>query len=258
MISRTHLQLRVCYAAPACEARRVLRVLPLSRAGQNVRSESWRALPEADEALEKRDAWRNRRLMLFHRALETFEFEMEIEVETAPLALALRTDENLGQWKLPSRAVDWGAELLHLGRENRGVPAFERAGQFCALCFERIRYDARANPMPASASQIWARQSGSCADFAHVFLALCRASGLAARYVAGYNPAEGQLHAWAEVLIDKSWRAFDPTHGRAPTPGCVVVGVARDFYDLPPHTGSFRGAGEATLWLRCRTRVEPK
>lgn len=256
MISRTHLQLRVSYGAPVRAARRVLRVLPLSRAGQNVLSENWRALPDPDEVLEKRDEWRNRRLMLFHRALaDSFDFELEIEVETMLGAVPLG-DEKLGQWKLPSRAVDWGAELLELGRQSRGAAPLERAAQFCALCFDGLSYDARANPLPARASAVWARRSGSCADFAHVFLALCRASGLAARYVAGYNPAEGQLHAWAEVLVGKAWHAYDPTHGRAPSPGCVVVGVGRDFYDLAPHAGSFHGTGTAQLSLWCRTQVE--
>ena len=258
MISRTHLQLRVSYGVPVRAARRMLRVLPLSRAGQNVLSESWRARPDADEVLEKRDEWRNRRLLLYHRALEeSFDFELEIEVETTPVAPPLGAGESLGGWKLPSRAVDWSAELLELGRQGRGSAPPERARQFCALCYERIGYDARANPHPRRASAVWSQGRGSCADFAHVFLALCRASGMAARYVAGYNPAEGQLHAWAEVLIDKSWHAFDPTHGRAPSPGCVVVGVGRDFYDLPPHAGSFWGNAQAQISLWCRTQTEP-
>ena len=186
MISRTQLQLRVCYGAPVRGARRVLRVLPLPRAGQTVLSENWSCAPPADIAREKRDPNRNRRLLLFHRALEnSFSFELEIETETAPLAVPLSAHEELGPWKLPSRAVDWHGELLQMGREARTLPAQERAAQWCQLCFESIRYDGRANPSPARASAIWARRSGSCADFAHVFLALCRASGLPARYVAG-------------------------------------------------------------------------
>lgn len=260
MISRTHLQLRVSYDAPVCAARRVLRVLPLSRAGQNVLRETWSAAPEADVALEKRDEWRNRRLMIYHRALpDFFHFELEIETETHIAAIPLGADEKLGQWKLPSRAVDWNGELIGLGRESRALPAFERANQFCKLCHETMNYDARAAARPAKASVMWGFRVGSCADFTHVFLALCRASGLAARYVAGYNPAEGQLHAWAEVLIEKSWHPFDPTHGRAPSPGCVAVGVGRDFYDLPPHVGQFHGAAgakaNAQLSLWCRTRT---
>lgn len=255
MLSRTQLQIRVTYDAPVRAARRVLRVLPLSRAGQIVTRENWRAWPEADLAIEKRDAWRNRRLMLHHHQLCEWNFELDIETRTEPGARLWETEENLGQWKLPSRAVDWNAELMELGRARRGVSPEQRARAFCQLCFESMEYDGHAPAQPVRASAAWLAKRGSCADFAHVFLALCRASGLAARYVAGYNPTEGQLHAWAEVWIEREWHSFDPTHGRAPSPGCVAVGIGRDFYDLAPHVGSFRGAAGAQLWLWCRTEI---
>ena len=257
MISRTQLQLRVTYDAPVREARRALRVLPLSRPHQTVISETWRAAPAPDQQLEKRDAWGNRQLLLRHRALQrSFEFELELQTWAEAAPLPCQPDEPLGQWKMPSRAVDFGAELQDLARAARASKPSQRAAQFCEFCFDEMHYRSRAVTDPPLASEAWRRRVGSCADFAHVFLALCRASGLAARYVAGYNPAEGQLHAWAEVLIEKQWHAFDPTHGRAPSPGCVAIGVGRDFYDLAPHIGTFRGAAGAQLWLWCRTQTD--
>ena len=232
----------------------MLRVLPLSRAGQSIVSENWQVSPRAELSVENLDEWGNRRLILRHQNIErTFEFELNLATQTAQLPLAWREDERLGQFKLPSRAVDFGAELQTLGRSHRALPPLERAAYFCAFCHDELIYRARADARPPVASEAWNRRVGSCADFAHIFLSLCRASGLAARYVAGYNPAEGQLHAWAEVLADKQWHAFDPTHGRAPSPGCVAVGVGRDFYDLAPHVGSFRGDASAHLELWCRT-----
>ena len=257
MISRTQLQIRVQYDAPVREARRVLRVLPCARAGQTVRVENWRADPMPDEALEKWDDWNNRQLLLRHRALErTFEFELELETRLESATIELEAGEKLGQYKLPSRAVDFGGELQGLARAAKGYPPLQRAAYFCAFCFDEMHYRSRAAVEPPRAGEAWKRRVGSCADFAHVFLALCRMAGLPARYVAGYNPAEGQLHAWAEVLVGQSWHAFDPTHGRAPSPGCVAIGVARDFYDLAPHAGTFRGAAGAHLWLWCRTVAE--
>lgn len=256
MISRTQLRLRVRYDMPVRDARRVLRVLPLARAGQIVVSESWSAAPAPANAWESHDEWGNRQLLLRHQRIERdFEFELNLETRTDPIPIALRADERLGQYKLPSRAVDFGAALHALGRAQKTRAPLERAAYFCAFCHDELHYRARAESRPPVASAAWLRRVGSCADFAHIFLALCRASGLAARYVAGYNPAEGQLHAWAEVLADKQWHAFDPTHGRAPSPGCVAIGVGRDFYDLAPHAGSFRGDASAQLELWCRTDI---
>ena len=260
LISRTHLEIRVRYDEPVRDARRVLRVLPLARAGQTVVGESWSSSPVADAALESPDEWGNRRLMLRHARIErAWEFGLQLETHVgdaaSPLALHAEETRKLGQWKLPSRAVDFAPALQSLGRAQRERAPLDRARYFCEFCFDEMHYRSRAEAQPPRAGQAWTRRVGSCADFAHVFLSLCRASGLAARYVAGYNPAQGQLHAWAEVLIGQAWHAFDPTHGRAPSPGCVALGVARDFYDLAPHVGSFRGEARAELWLQCRTRT---
>ena len=256
MISRNQLTIRVRYDAPVREAQRTLRVLPLARAGQDVVRESWTVTPGADHEIESLDAWGNRQLRLRHRRIEAeVKFELHLETRTTNAPVLLRADERLGQYKLPSRAVDFGAELQSLGRAQRHLAPLQRAAYFCTFCHDELIYRARADARPPLASEAWRRRVGSCADFAHIFLSLCRSSGLAARYVAGYNPAQGQLHAWAEVLVGGQWHGLDPTHGRAPSPGCVVVGVARDFYDLAPHVGSFRGEARAELELWCRTTV---
>ena len=254
MLSRTQLRIRVRYDAPVRDARRLLRVLPLARAGQNVVRENWEISPRAESEIQCGDAWGNRQLRLRHQSIEReFGFELNLETHTNSAPVPLGADERLGQWKLPSRAIDFGTELHALGRAQRAATPLERAAYFCDFCHDELHYRARADARPPVASEAWRRRVGSCADFAHIFLALCRASGLVARYVAGYNPAEGQLHAWAEVLADKQWHAFDPTHGRAPSAGCVAIGIGRDFYDLAPHVGSFRGEANAQLELWCRT-----
>lgn len=52
---------------------------------------------------------------------------------------------------------------------------------------------------------------GNCVDHTHAFISLARASGLAVRYVLGYNPT-GVGHVWAQVCIDNEWIVADPTN----------------------------------------------
>ncbi|MGF1517685.1 MAG: transglutaminase N-terminal domain-containing protein [Nodosilinea sp.] len=87
--------------------------------------------------------------------------------------------------------------------------------------YETCQYINRPTGIPWPAGITLAKQMGSCRDLAVVFIEACRAVGLAARFVSGYeegdpNVLERDLHAWAEVYVPGGgWRGFDPTHGLA-------------------------------------------
>jgi len=60
-------------------------------------------------------------------------------------------------------------------------------------------------------------KKGVCVEYADLFVALCRAKGIPAKYVAGI-PTEGENerkgHAWVEVYLENyGWVPFDPTWG---------------------------------------------
>jgi hypothetical protein len=61
---------------------------------------------------------------------------------------------------------------------------------------------------------------GDCSEFANLYVALARASGIPARLVAGWSWQPGGFvrHAWAEYLDGGSWTEIDPTLGTGP--GC--------------------------------------
>ncbi|WP_026631294.1 transglutaminase family protein [Dyadobacter alkalitolerans] len=89
-------------------------------------------------------------------------------------------------------------------------------------------------------------RSGSCREFARLFIGACRSLGIAARFVSGYlygNPQQAhELHAWAEVFLPGAgWRGFDPTEGKAVINKHISMGTSADYDQLAPVMGSFLG-----------------
>jgi transglutaminase-like putative cysteine protease len=85
-----------------------------------------------------------------------------------------------------------------------------------------------------SAVETFAERRGVCRDFAHLMIALCRATNLPARFVTGFDYGctfgETDFHAYVEVLIDGRWFLFDAT-GLCPRPGLVRIATGRDAAD---------------------------
>ena len=97
---------------------------------------------------------------------------------------------------------------------------------------------------------VMARRRGVCQDYAHLMIGLCRSLKIPARYVSGYLAAAnaGAAHAWVEVFIPGcGWQALDPTHNCQPEGTYVKVGIGRDYADVPPVAGSYRGTLQRTM-----------
>lgn len=95
-------------------------------------------------------------------------------------------------------------------------------------------------------------RSGSCREFARLFIGACRSLGIAARFVSGYlygNPQQAhELHAWAEVFLPGAgWRGFDPTEGKAVINNHISMGTSADYDQLAPVMGSFLGYTSSLL-----------
>ncbi|MGL4422396.1 MAG: transglutaminase family protein [Gemmataceae bacterium] len=101
-------------------------------------------------------------------------------------------------------------------------------------------------------------QKGVCQDFAHLLIGLLRQYGVPARYVSGYihRPGkESQSHAWVEVwLPDQGWYGIDPTNNMMVNHNFVKVAIGRDFTDVPPNKGLYRGVGQEQILARVETR----
>ena len=113
------------------------------------------------------------------------------------------------------------------------------------------KYTPLATNVNTRALEVLRKKEGVCQDFAHLMLALCRIHGIPARYVSGYFLNQHKLpseieasHAWLEVLIPGyGWKAYDPTHRRETDTRYVKLAVGRDYADIRPVGGTFRGKG---------------
>lgn len=115
------------------------------------------------------------------------------------------------------------------------------AKNICHLVSEKMNYAPGVTTAETTASQVLATRKGVCQDYAHLMIALCRAKGLAARYVCGMMEGEGETHAWVEVCDGKSWIGFDPTHDVEIKQGYLKLAHGRDASDCPVSRGIYMG-----------------
>ena len=85
--------------------------------------------------------------------------------------------------------------------------------------YQDCKYTIRDTGQPFPPGVTWRTKQGSCRDYAVLFMDVCRAVGIAARFVSGYQEGDAQqqsrdLHAWVEVYLPGAgWRGYDPTLG---------------------------------------------
>ncbi|MDF7802017.1 transglutaminase family protein [Pontiellaceae bacterium B1224] len=115
-------------------------------------------------------------------------------------------------------------------------------------------YNVREEPGVQSAGETLSLGSGSCRDFALLFMEAVKCLGLAARFVSGYLHAPlmssqvGSTHAWAEVYLPGvGWKGFDPTVGDLVGTDHIPVAVSRLAESVPPISGSFTGTASSKL-----------
>jgi transglutaminase-like putative cysteine protease len=140
------------------------------------------------------------------------------------------------------------AEEMNLRRVDDPVSTLRLV---MADLYSRFEYRPKSTRVDSPIDDALSTKQGVCQDFSHIMIALVRQLGIPCRYVSGYlfQPAEtpmrstdGATHAWVEAwLLDLGWVGFDPTHNSLAGERHIRVAVGRDYSDVPPTRGVFKG-----------------
>jgi transglutaminase-like putative cysteine protease len=162
------------------------------------------------------------------------------------------------------------APLVHLAEQQSGgsVGGFARAA--ATLVHERFSYTKGSTHVHSSVADVLSAGEGVCQDFAHILIAMARVRGLPARYVSGYlvppRGADGQTtvedviggqasHAWAELLVPGAgWIGLDPTLGKPVGLQHIRIAYGRDYGDVAPVRGVYKGHAGQRLSVDVRVR----
>jgi transglutaminase-like putative cysteine protease len=156
---------------------------------------------------------------------------------------------------------DW---LGGLGLGTGRLETFALLDQLNRAIPRDFRYQGREEPGVQPPALTLAQRSGSCRDFAALFVDATRSLGFASRFVTGYHTSyaneagAGSTHAWAEVYVPgPGWKGFDPTGGVVTGSEHIAVAVASHPETVPPVAGSFQSPTELHPVMHVSVRVFP-
>jgi transglutaminase-like putative cysteine protease len=155
------------------------------------------------------------------------------------------------------------SEALRAFTAEKGIDELRRRDPLSAVrelsrvIYDAFGYEAGVTRADSPIDDVLKARAGVCQDFAHVMIAICRAWGIPARYVSGYMFTDRKhgdrsdpdaTHAWVEVLLPSlRWIGFDPTNNTEAGERHVICAIGRDYSDVPPSRGVYKGEAESQL-----------
>lgn len=262
---------RYSYALPARESFNDVRLLPPSDESQSLKSFSLTTRPAAPFR-QYRDFYGNAvhhfeipaphsELLIESRSVLAVHPPLPLSPSAAPAPLALLPDyvksNNAFDFIGPSRFVELDPQTWRLAVDATAglTDTWQAALALMRFVHGHLQYAPASTHVHTRLGEVLAQRRGVCQDFTHVMLGLCRSLKMPARYVSGYLAAEKAraTHAWVEVLVPTlGWRALDPTHDRQTDETYVKIAIGRDYANVPPVTGYYKG----TLQHKLEVEVE--
>ena len=264
------------YSAPAIESFTELRVRPRQSNRQIVHRHVTEVTPRAaleefndyyDNAVECLSVpYRHKTLSVTSRStVETLPHKHVLEALDLSVSEAVRLywpqRRELFDFLMPSQHAPITPELEQMSKEllPSSAPYAESMLGLCKYIFEKFTYMPGVTDVRTPLSDVLRKRQGVCQDFAHLMIALVRCAGLPARYVSGYLETESvrgetglvgatASHAWVEVYLPNGmWVGLDPTNDMLEGERHVQIGIGRDYGDVPPLRGVFKGAKRQQL-----------
>jgi transglutaminase-like putative cysteine protease len=148
---------------------------------------------------------------------------------------------------------------LRFGRDRDPLTAARGLNE---AVFQTFDYKPKSTKVDSPIDEALEMRRGVCQDFAHILIALLRGEGIPARYVSGYlfhrgdtteRSVDGTTHAWVEALLPRlGWIGFDPTNRLLAGERHIRTPIGRDYADVPPTLGVFKGTAESALHVSVR------
>ena len=270
---------RFRYAAPVRESMMELRMHPRSEGPQRCLGFDVRVTPRA-RLQSYRDYLGNvvhhfdvpgphRQLIITAEASVDVQPVLEMPYFCGPDAWA-RLDNEIAEgdfWEMlaPSQFAQWNGHIdefageLHLpsAAEARQWDPLELLADVNSRIYSAIEYTPKSTRVDSPVDDALRSRRGVCQDYAHIAIALIRRIGVPCRYVSGYlfhrdgdkhRSSEGATHAWVEAYLpDVGWIGFDPTNNVRAAETHVRTAVGRDYADVPPTRGVFKGDASSEL-----------
>jgi transglutaminase-like putative cysteine protease len=274
MILEVQHETRLEYTEPVTEALTELRMEPASDADQSCCSFHLAVSPAA-ALFRDQDGFCNR---VHHYNVRPAHQEARILaasiVQTHPQARAL--DNCRATYPLDLDTVDVDVldflnfrgpvcatprltPLVTALRPGNGTPLAELVLQIAHYINGYFEYARDVTLANSPIDDVLEKGKGVCQDFTHLMIALLRTFAVPARYVSGYvhRPnKESQSHAWCEAwLPGLGWVGVDPTNDCLVGEHHIKVGFGRDFTDVPPNKGVYRGRAKESISVRVETRA---
>jgi len=169
-----------------------------------------------------------------------------------------------GRFARPTDALRTFAQELKL--ERQGDPLTLLRALNAAVC-DAFDYVPKSTKVDSPIDDALRQRKGVCQDFAHIMTALVREVKIPCRYVSGYlfhraedhdRSSDGATHAWVEVFLPTlGWIGFDPTNNLVAGERHIRVAIGRDYADVPPTRGVFKGESVAESELAVAVKVSP-
>lgn len=205
------------------------------------------------------------RLLLQHYVDQPLDFLVADFAVFYPFQYEAAERVDLGPYLLPVFVSDqplistWLRRFWQPGQRMQTFVLLDTINKAIAGSFA---YEQREQPGVQTPAITLGKHSGSCRDFATLFIEACRNLGLAARFVSGYLcsppviPGQGATHAWSEVYLPGAgWKGFDSTSGQVVGNDHIAVAVSRHPERVPPVSGSFLAATPQSSLMRVAVRV---